>query len=178
MDDLVKRGFSFPLLLSSLLFVSPTLEAVTPEECSTVSRAHELLLEGSFEVERTFRLSVNGDLKKREVAHLTYSGGQLVTEVLEYESLSKLWAYENEGRDSVLEIEFACDRLEAFGDDRYELTSEDALEVAEFELDGRTGALRLIAWRSDDTARLLFKKFAIAARAEYSGFSWNGRLPQ
>ena len=160
------------LLPVAWLVSCPALVAQTPEECSAVRQAHERLLEGSFEVERTFRLSVNGDLKNREVARLTYSAGELETEVVEYEAFSKMWVHENEGKDFVLEIRFSCERLEAAGEGRYELTSEDGSEVAEFELGDESGALRPVAWRSDETARLLFKKFAISARAEYSGFEW------
>ena len=108
------------LLPVVLLLPCPALVALTPEECSTVRQAHELLLEGSFEVKRTFRLSVNGDLKNREVALLTYSAGKLETEVVEYEAFSKMWVHENEGKDFVLEIEFACERLEVTGEGRYE----------------------------------------------------------
>ena len=160
------------LLAAALLLPCPALGALTSEECSTVRRAHEQLLEGSFEVERTFRLSVNGDLKNREVALLTYSAGRLETEVVEYEAFSKIWVHENEGKDFVLEMELACERLEALGEGRYELTSEDGLEVAVFELADEPGALRFVAWRSDDEARLLLKKFAISARAEYADFEW------
>ena len=160
------------LLPVAWLVSCPALVAQTLEECSAVRQAHERLLEGSFEVERTFRLSVNGNLKNREVARLTYSAGELETEVVEYEAFSKMWVHENEGKDFVLEIRFSCERLEAAGEGRYELTSEDGSEVAEFELGDESGALRPVAWRSDETARLLFKKFAISARAEYSGFEW------
>jgi hypothetical protein len=160
------------LLAGATLLPCPDLMAQTFEECLTVGRAHEALLEDSFEVERTFRLSVNGNLKNREVARLTYSSGKLETEVVEYEAFSKTWVHENEGKDFVLEIGFACERLEAVGEGRYELTSEDGLEVAEFELGDESGALRPVTWRTDETARLLFKKFAIAARAEYSDFEW------
>ena len=160
------------LLMVAVLLPSPALGALTPEECSAVRQAHEQLLKGSFEVKRTFRLSVNGDLKNREVALLAYTAGTLETEVLEYEAFSKMLVHENEGKDFVLEIDFACERLQAAGEGRYELLSEDGREVAEFEVEDETGALRMIAWRTDETARLLFKKFEVAARAEYLDFEW------
>ena len=160
------------LLPMTLLLACPALLAQTPAECSAVQQAHELLLQGSFEVERTFRLSVNGELKNREVARLTYSAGRLETEVVEYEAFSKIWVYENEGKDFVLDIGFDCERLAAAGEGRYKLTSEDALEVAEFEFDVEAGVLRLVAWQTDDSARFLFKKFVITGRVEYSDFEW------
>ncbi len=160
------------LVPAALLIPCSAVAALTPGECSVVSRAHERLLESSFQTERTFTLTVNGDLKNREVARLSYSAGELETEVLEYEARSKMWVYENEGRDFVLEASFGCDRLEAAGGSRYELTSEDGSEVAEFELEDESGTLRPIAWRSDETARVLFKKFAISARVVYADFEW------
>lgn len=155
-----------------LLLLWPILVALTPEECATIGRAHERLLESSFEVERTFSMSVNGNLKKREVARLTYSAGELATEVVEDEVLSKVMVFESDGKDFVLEIRFACDRLEGTGEGLYELASEDGLEVAEFELEDATGALRPVAWRLDTTERFLFRKLVMAGRAQYSGFEW------
>lgn len=155
-----------------MVLLWPALVAMTPDECATVQRAHERLLDSSFEVGRTFRMSVNGKLKKREVARLTYSAGELETEVIEDEVHSKVLVFDSEDEDFVLEIEFACERLEEAGEGRYELTSEDGLEVAEFELEEETGALRPVAWRLDTTARLLFKKLVMEGRAEYSGFEW------
>lgn len=155
-----------------IVLLWPALVAMTPDECATVQRAHERLLNSSFEVERTFRMSINGNLKKREVTLLTYSAGELETEVIEDEVHSKILVFDSEGEDFVLEIEFACERLEEVGDGRYELTSEDGLEVAEFELDDETDALRPVTWRLDTTARLLFKKLVMEGRTEYSGFEW------
>lgn len=117
-------------------------------------------------------MSVNGNLKKRELARLDYSGGTLEIEVLEDEVLSKMFVFDGEGEDFALGLEFACERLAALENGRYELTSEDGLEVAEFVLDQEAGALRPIAWRLDTTARLLFKKLVMEGRVEYSEFSW------
>ncbi len=150
----------------------PLLVALTPEECSTVREAHERLLRSSFEVERTFRMTVNDDLKKREVTLLTYSEGELSTEILEEEQHSKMLVFDTEGEDFVLELPFSCERLAASEEGRFELASKDGLEVAVFELDAETGALRPLAWRLDTTARFLFKKLAMAGRVEYSGFEW------
>ena len=134
--------------------------------------AHDRFLQSSFEVERTFRMSVNGNLKKREVARLRYSEGELETVVLEDEVLSKAMVFEGEGKDFALEFEFDCERLEALGDGRYALTSQDGLEIAEFDLDEETGALVPVAWRLDTTERFLFKRFVMEGRVEYSGFEW------
>jgi len=40
-----------------MLLLWPALVAMAPDECATVRMAHERLLAGSFEVERTFRMS-------------------------------------------------------------------------------------------------------------------------
>jgi len=159
-------------LMIGLLLWPGLLVALTAEECSTAQGAHEKLLESSFEVERTFRMTVNDDLKKREVSLLSYSAGELETEVLEDEVHSKILVFDTEDEDFVLELPFACERLVEPAPGRYELTSEDGLEVAEFELDVEAGALRPVAWRLDTTARFLFKKLVMAGRVEYSGFEW------
>ena len=164
----MKRLGLLPLVMAFLS--GPALAALTTEDCSTVRKAHEELLASSFEVERTFQLSVNGHLKIREVALLTFSGGTLETEVIEYEQSSKMWVHDNEGKDFVLEITFACERLETGGDGSYELESEDGLEMATFQMRNETGDLRPVAWRTDETARFLFKKLSIEGRVEYTNF--------
>jgi len=161
------------LLLSvSLLAPGTAAAAVTAEECTALTEAYQRLRAGAFEVQRIFTLTVNDDQKNREVAQLSYAAGELETQVLEYKPRSKMFVYENEGKDFILEIQFACERIEVAGQGRYELRSKDGLEVAELEMDGRAGAFRLVGWRSDDTARFLFKKYIIKARAEYSNFQW------
>lgn len=118
-------------------------------------------------------MSVNGKLKKRELAHLAYSAGELETEVLDEEVLSKNMVFEGgEGKDFALDADFSCDRLRRIAGGRIELASDDGLEVVVFELDEERGALRPVNWSLDTTERFLFKKFVVAGRAEYSSFEW------
>ncbi len=160
-----------------LLPVGAVLSGLSADQCATVAAAHSRFREGSFAVERLFRMSVNGNLKKREVAHLVYADGELETEVLEEEVLSKGMVFEGEGKDFALESGFSCDRVEADGEGRFELTSEDGLEVIEFLMDEDQGALRPVSWRLDTTERFLFKRFVIEGRVEYSDFEWlEGRV--
>ena len=150
----------------------PALVGLSPDQCSSVAEAHQKLLDSSFSVERQFRMSVNGDLKKREVARLFQSEGQLETEVLEDEVLSKNMVFESEGKDFALDSEFTCGRVRSLDDGRWELASEDGLETVVFEMDEDRNALRPVAWTLDTTERFLFKKFVVEGRVEYSNFEW------
>ena len=155
-----------------VLLLWPLLTGMASAECERVREAHDRLLAESFEVERRFELSMNGKPKRRELARLTSVEGVLETEVLEEEVLSKGLVLEGEGEDFVLGIGFSCDRLEALGEGRFELTSEDGLERAELELDPERGALRPVGWRLEARERFLFKKLLIEGRADYRGFRW------
>lgn len=145
---------------------------MTPPVCDRVREAHTRLREGSFEVERRFRISINGEPKRLEVALLTSSAGDLVTRVLKEEILSRGLVLEGDGKDFALGIDFSCDRLEALGDARFELTSEGGRERARFELDSERGALKPVDWRLEARERFLFKRLFIEGEAKYSGFRW------
>lgn len=163
-------------LLGRTLVVLPVwaaLTGLTNDQCATAAAAHERFLESSFEVERLFEMSVNGNLKKREVARLVYSGGELAVEVIEDQVLSKGLVFEGEGKDFALETSFSCERIEADGDGHFDLASEDGLEVVEFVLDENSRALRPVSWRLDTIERFLFKKFVIEGRVQYSNFEWS-----
>ena len=156
-----------------LLLLWPLMVGLSPEECAEASRAHANLREASFSVERSFRMSVNGKLKKRELAQLAYSAGELETEGLDEEVLSKNMVFEGgEGKDFALDADFACERVRGIDGGRIELASEDGLEVVVFELDRERNALRPVSWSLDTTERFLFKKFVVDGRAEYSSFVW------
>lgn len=160
------------VLVASLGFQALATAAASPQDCSTATSAFERLLDGSFEVERTFRMSVNGNLKRREVVTLTSSGGEFEIEVLEDEVLSKSMVFEDGGKDFMLAFEFDCERLRVTRGGNFALISEDGLEVAEFRMDEKARALVPVSWRLDTTERFLFKKFVIEGRAEYTAFSW------
>lgn len=117
-------------------------------------------------------MTVNDELKRREIARLSYAAGKLETEILEEETLSKLMVFEPDETDLALDVGFACERVEDLGQGRFAVTSEDGEEVAEFALDAERGALRPVSWRLESTARLLFKKLEFVGSAEYSGFRW------
>ena len=117
-------------------------------------------------------MSVNGKLKRREVTRLEHAHGELETEVLEEETLSKNMVFDADGHDFALESEVDCGRVEPAGAGRYAIGSEDGLEVVVFELDPSRRALRPVSWSLDTTERLLFKRFVIEGRASYLGFEW------
>lgn len=154
-----------------LLFVWPATVGLAPSECPPLESAHERFVTGSFALERTFLFKINGALKRREVANLAYTDGALKIEVLEEETLSKGLAIDGEG-DPVLDLAFSCARLEALGEGRFALTSEDGTETATFLLDAERQALRPVEWRFGTTERFLFKKFEIEGLADYADFEW------
>ena len=154
-----------------LLLVWPATVGLAPSECPPLETAHQRFLAGSFALERTFLFRVNGALKRREVANLTYADGALEIEVLEEETPSKGLVIDGEG-DPVVDLVFSCSRLDALGEGRFALTSEDGTETATFVLDAERQALRPVGWRFGTTERFLFKKFEIEGRADYDDFEW------
>lgn len=159
----------------SLLFLWPATVGLAPAQCPSLETAHERFLAGSFALERHFRFSVNGKLKRREVAKLAYAQGVTDIEVLEIEILSKGLVLDGEG-DPVIDLVFSCARLEGLGANRFALTSEDGTETAIFALDSERNALRPIRWRLMTTERFLFKKFEIEGVAEYGDFEWRDEI--
>ena len=155
------------------MFASLTMMAPGAQECRDAEAAHAALLTGSFSVERRFTLTLNGKLKVRKLVHLQSTDGELTRETLEVEKYdSKLVLEEGEG-DAILEIPFACDRLEHLDDGSLRLTSPDGTEKVVFAWSAeREGALEPVSWRSDETARFLWKKFVIEAVAQYENFVW------
>lgn len=145
---------------------------MTSGACDRLRAAHTRLLEGSFALEREFSLSINGEPKRRQLARLTSTDGELVTEVVEEEVLSRGLVLDGKGGELALGIPFSCERVEALGSGRFELTSEDGLERVEFELDPRRDALLPLRWRLEARERFLFKKLLIEGSAEYRGFRW------
>jgi len=162
---------ALPLLWGALVGLSPA-------DCPPVESAWEELVAGGFEVERSFRMTVNDDLKRREVARLRYAAGELETEILEEETLSKLMVFEPDDTDLALEVGFACERVEDLGEGRFSIVSENEEETAIFALDAERGALRPESWRLEAKARFLLKKLAIVGVADYSNFRWRDLDPQ
>jgi hypothetical protein len=160
---------------AALVLLAPlwaALVGLSPAECPPIEEAYHELEASSFEVLRTFRFTVNDNLKRRELARLRYTGGELETEILEQETLSKTMVFEPDETDLALEVGFACERVEDLGEGRFAVASEDGTERAVFALDSERGALRPESWRLETSERLLFKKFVLEGVAEYEGFRW------
>ncbi len=164
---------SFSLL--SLLLLWPATVGLAPAQCPTLETAHERFLASSFTLERHFRFSVNGELKRREVARLAYADGVTDIEILEEEILSKSLVLDGQG-DPVIDLAFSCARLEELSDGRFALNSEDEIETATFALDSERNALRPVRWHLITTERFLFKKFEIVGVAEYGDFEWDDEI--
>lgn len=154
-------------LLTALIAIASGAGA----DCSLFLEAHERLLKRSFSVRREMTLEVNGKIKHHQVAELSYDRGRLETEVLE-ETRSKSVGLDGGEGDPALEHEALCLRLTVADDGSYRLRSEDGLEEVHFVLDHERRTLVPVAWTLAANERLLFKKFRIRGRAEYSALTW------
>lgn len=155
-----------------LLALWPLMTAMSPSECESIETRHAELLAGSFEVLREFRMSINGELKKRELVRVSFDNGAFETEILEEETYSKMLVLDGGGGDPALSIPFDCARLEQLEDevDGYRLTSEDGLEWVVFRRHEPTDTLAPTEWRLETVERFLFKKLEIRGEASYSDF--------
>ena len=135
--------------------------------------AHATLRGGSFSVDRRFTLKLNGKLKARGLVRLKSTDGVLTRETLEMERYDDRLVLDEGDGDAILEIPFACERLERLDDGSFQLTSADRTERVVFVWSaGREGALEPVSWRADETDRFLWKKFVVEAVAQYENFVW------
>ena len=147
------------------------MTALAPGECRPLEEAHERFLASGFTATRSLQFSLNGQLKRREVARMSYSAANVDVIVVEEEVLSKNIVIEGEG-DPLIDLEFSCSRLEALGRNRFVLRSEDGTETATFVLEPERRVVRPESWRLAETERFMFKKFEIEGAASYEDFGW------
>lgn len=157
--------------LSVILAAAAPL-ALGAEECSSLEVAHEELLKSSFVCERHFTLKMNGDLKVREVARVTYSDGEVVRETLEKRILSDNLILEERSEESALTVPFDCTLLESIDEGLVELSNAEGTERVVFAWDRANRVLRPIRWKNNEAKRFLWKKFVIEAVVEYKDFAW------
>lgn len=159
---------------AGVLATAATLAAVPRGSaiCTELEAAHRALLEGSFSVERQLSLTINGEPKLRELVRLTYHAGKLQRQTLSRELLDDSLVLEEGEEESALALPFACERLMARGEGRWELASADGTETVLFAGGIGQGSLRPLRWRSAERTRFLWKKLAIEAVADYREFAW------
>lgn len=140
------------------------LQAGAAVDFSVIEEAHTAFLDSSFVAERHFTVSLNGELKLREITQLAYSDHLLSMDVIEREVLdSKLVLEEGEG-EPILDLPLECDRIEV-ADGEVKLDSVDGTETVVFAFDPEAVALRPLRWVNRESTRFLFKKLEIEATA-------------
>ncbi len=142
------------------------------EECVVLQAAHQAFLKSSFTFEQHSTLTLNGELKMREVSRLTYSDGELTRETLEKEVFDESLVLEDGESEAALELPFDCHRLDLVEKGLVALSNSDETEKVVFVWDRENGVLRPSRWINNETKRFLWRKFVIEAVADYRDFAW------
>lgn len=157
--------------LLGALVVMASISAPTEDVCLQLETAHSALLGSSFTTTRHFTLRLNGELKMREVARLTYADGKLTKELLEKEVLDDSLVLEEGAGEAMLDLPFDCSRVEFVDEATVKLHNPDRTESVLFVWNSADGTLRPSLWENNETERFLWKKFVISAVAEYKKFT-------
>ena len=158
-------------LLGVLLSVS-TILGPTAEECLVLETAYNALQRSSFSAERHFTLKLNGELKMREIARLTYTAGTLTKTLLKEEIFDDGLVLEEGDGEAMLDLSFDCARVDIVDDGNVQFHNADKTEKVVFAWDSTKGTLRPVLWEISETHRFQRKKFVIESMAEYKKFKW------
>ena len=157
--------------LLSIFVMMASISVPTEDECLHLQTAHSTLLGSTFTTIRHFTLKLNGELKMREVTHLTYADGKLTKVLLEKEVFDDSLVLEEGAGDAMLELPFDCSRVELVDEATVQLHNPDRTENVTFAWNSVEGTLQPSLWENNETERFLWRKFVISAVAEYKDFS-------
>jgi len=93
--------------------------------CTVLHSAHDELIASSFTATRDFTLTINGEIKARQTASVSYTAGRLERKILAQELFDKSLVLDEEEKLSALSVPFDCTRLAQTSSGKYELVSPD-----------------------------------------------------